>query len=83
METGIRGKPHKAKGTVENHINWHYTHTSEWKRLAVPCGRAGSAANTHYDQDILTSAIVWKIIPRFPFSVRIVLLGGSFYSVKH
>ncbi len=47
------------------------THRSEWKRLAVPCGSAGSAANTHYDQDVLASAIVWKIIPRFPFNVEI------------
>ena len=56
---------------MENNINLHYTHKSEWKRSAVPCGRAGSAANMHYDQDILTSAVVLKIIPRFPFSVRI------------
>ncbi len=28
--------------------------------IAVPCGRAGSATNTHYDQDILASATVWK-----------------------
>ncbi len=28
-------------GTVENRINWHYTRRSEWKCLAVPCGRAG------------------------------------------
>ena len=45
---------------MENNIHLHYTHKSEWKRSAVPCGRAGSAANTHYDQDILTSANLIK-----------------------
>ncbi len=41
-------------------INWQYTHRSEWRRLAVPCGRAGSASNMHYDQDILASVTVRK-----------------------
>ncbi len=27
--------------TVEIRINWHYSRRSEWKCLAVPCGRAG------------------------------------------
>ena len=45
-------------------INWQYTHRSEWRRLAVPCGRAGSASNMHYDQDILTSATVFVVVYR-------------------
>ena len=28
-----------------------YTHRSEWKRLANPCGRAVSGTKTHYDQN--------------------------------
>ncbi len=59
-------------------INWQYAHTSECKRLAAPRGRAGSATNTHYDQDVLASNIIWKIIPRFPFNVKIGFVFGSF-----
>jgi len=64
-------------------INWQYTHRSEWRRLAVPCGRAGSASNAHYDQDILASVTVCKKNPRFPFHVKIGLCRPSFYPVKH
>ena len=56
----------------ENHIALLvHTHIREGKRLAVPCARADSTANAHYDQDILTSAIGWKPISRFPFNVNI------------
>ena len=34
-------------------------------------GRAGSASNNEYDQDVLTSACLYKIYPRFPFNVKI------------
>ncbi len=35
----------------KNTIYSEYTHRSEWKRLAIPCGRAVSATKTHYDQN--------------------------------
>ena len=35
----------------KNIIYSEYTHRSEWKRLAIPCGRAVSATKTHYDQN--------------------------------
>ena len=69
---------------MENRINWHYTRRSEWKRLAVPCGRAGSAATlsrplwtcgkriyTQQDVDVVACARIFKIKPRFPFNVKI------------
>ena len=46
-------------------------------------GRAGSASNNEYDQDMLASACFYIICPRFPFNVKIVFLGCSFYQVKH
>ena len=50
---------------------------SEWKRLAVPRGRARRAATTHFDQGILTSAILSKTISRFPFNVAIGWQAGQ------
>ena len=73
---------------MENRINWHYTRRSEWKRLAVPCGRAGSAATfsrplwmcgkriyTQQDVDVVACASIFKINPRFPFNVKIGLFS--------
>ena len=44
---------------------WDNRFTTTEMLIAVPCGCAGSATNTHYDQDILVSATVWKKHPRF------------------
>ena len=55
--------------------NWQYTHRSEWRRLAVPCGRAGSASNMHYDQDIMASVTVCKKKSARPVPCRDRFLG--------
>ena len=34
-------------------------------------GRAGSASNNEYDQDMLAHAFFYKIFPCFPFNVKV------------
>ena len=46
----------------EKYAKNEYIRESAWKRLDVPCGRAGSASNNQDDQDSLARGSFGKLI---------------------